>query len=300
MHRMSYGVEGVALIPGTGEYSLATTPVNYGSDNEARWSANINSPSGKTDFVTSLEALDEELPELKAASLVVSWFGSDLRASACTVQPKVEDPDIEGEEMPWRLAGLGRGNAPVIELGTDGRPIYGGTPADEAVIEAIQVMNTAGKAVMFYPFILMDQLDGNALPDPYTGENGQPALPWRGRITLDVAPGVAGSSDGTLAAANDVVAFFGTVTASDFSVQDGDVTYSGPEEWTLSRFILHYAALCKAAGGVDAFCIGSEMRGLTQIRSAQNVFPAVAAFRALAAEVRAIVGSDTKISYASD
>lgn len=299
-HALSYGVEGVALIPGTGEYSLATTPVNYGSENEARWSANINSPSGKTDFVTSLEALDEELPELKAASLVVSWFGSDLRASACIVQPKVEDPDIEGEEMPWGVAGLGRGDAPVIEVGTDGRPIYGGTPADEAVIEAIQAMNTAGKAVMFYPFILMDQLDGNTLPDPYTGEDGQPALPWRGRITLDLAPEVDGSIDGTAAAANDVATFFGTVTASDFSVQDCEVTYSGPEEWTLSRFILHYAALCKAAGGVDAFCIGSEMRGLTQIRSAHNEFPAVAAFRALAAEVRAIVGTETKISYASD
>ncbi len=299
-HALSYGVEGVALIPGTGEYSLATTPVNYGSENEARWSANINSPSGKTDFVTSLDALDEELPELKAASLVVSWFGSDLRASACTVQPKVEDPDIEGEEMPWGVAGLGRGDAPVIEVGTDGRPIYGGTPADKAVIEAIQAMNAAGKAVMFYPFILMDQVDGNTLPDPYTGEVGQPALPWRGRITLDIAPSVVGSIDGTAAATADVDAFFGTVTASDFVVQDGEVTYSGPEEWTLSRFILHYAALCKAAGGVDAFCIGSEMRGLTQIRSARNVFPAVAAFKALAAEVRAIVGTETKISYASD
>lgn len=299
-HALSYGVEGVALIPGTGEYSLATTPVSYGGENEARWSANINSPSGKTDFVTSLEALDEELPELKAASLVVSWFGSDLRASACTVQPKVEDPDIEGEEMPWAVAGLGRGAAPVIEVGTDGRPIYGGTPADAAVIEAIQAMNAAGKAVMFYPFILMDQLDSNTLPNPYTGEDGQPALPWRGRITLDAAPGEAGSVDGTAVAADDVAAFFGTITAADFSVQDGVVSYSGPQEWTLSRFILHYAALCTAAGGVDAFCIGSEMRGLTQIRSARNVFPAVEAFIALASEVRALVGTETKISYAAD
>ncbi len=299
-HALSYGVEGVALIPGTGEYALATTPVNYGSENEARWSANINSPSGKTDFTTSLEALDEELPELKAASLVVSWFGSDLRASACAVQPKIEDPEIEGEEMPWVVSGVDRGSAQAIEIGADGRPIYGGTPADEAVIEAIQAMNEAGKAVMFYPFILMDQLDGNTLPNPYTGEDGQPALPWRGRITLDLAPGIAGSIDGTAAAANDVATFFGTVTASDFTVQDGEVIYSGPQEWTLSRFILHYAALCKAAGGVDAFCIGSEMRGLTQIRSAQNVFPAVAAFQALALEVRSIVGSETKIGYASD
>ncbi|MAM37101.1 MAG: hypothetical protein CL949_01040 [Erythrobacter sp.] len=34
--------------------------------------------------------------------------------------------------------------------------------------------------------------------------------------------------------------------------------------------ILHYAHLCAAAGGVDAFLIGSEMRGLTQIRASAS------------------------------
>ena len=299
-HALSYGVEGVALIPGTGEYALATTPVNYAGDNQALWSANINSPSGKTDFATSLETMNDELPELKAASLVVSWFGSDLRVGECSVQPKIEDPDVEGDEMPWQVSDLVRSAADVIATGDDGRPIYGGTPADAAVVEAIQAMNAAGKAVMFYPFILMDQTEGNTLIDPYTGEQGQPALPWRGRITLDVAPGQAGSPDATPAATAQVAAFFGTAEASDFTIADGVVSYSGPEEWTLRRFILHYAALCAAAGGVDAFCIGSEMRGLTQIRSARNSFPAVEAFRQLAAEVRALVGPDTKISYAAD
>ncbi|WP_299414664.1 glycoside hydrolase/phage tail family protein [uncultured Sulfitobacter sp.] len=299
-HALSYGVEGVALIPGTGEYSLATTPVNYGGENEAKWSANINSPTGKTDFANSLETLDAELPELKAASLVVSWFGSDLRVGECLVQPKVEDPDVEGEEMPWQVAGVNRNSAEVIARGADGRPIYGGTPADAAVIEAIQAMNAAGKAVMFYPFILMDQQEGNTLPDPYSGETGQAALPWRGRITLGNAPGRPGSTDQTAAASEEVAAIFGTAQASDFTIEDGAVVYSGPQEWTLSRFILHYAALSVAAGGVDAFCIGSEMRGLTQIRSARNVFPAVQAFKVLAAQVRSIVGPDTKISYAAD
>jgi len=68
----------------------------------------------------------------------------------------------------------------------------------------------------------------------------------------------------------------------------------------MRRFILHYAALCAAAGGVDAFCIGTEMRGLTQIRGAGHSFPAVAALRDLAAEVRALLGPDTKLSYAAD
>ncbi|MGB3245784.1 MAG: glycoside hydrolase/phage tail family protein [Sulfitobacter sp.] len=296
----AFGIKGVALIPGTGEYGLATTPVNYvDGSNGGRWSANINSPSGKPDFSTSLDALREELPELTAASLVVSWFGDDLRCGACTVQPKVEDAVIEGEDMPWSVAGLGRANAQTITE-KDGRPIYGGTPTDASVIEAIQAMNDAGKAVMFYPFILMDQIDGNELPDPYSNALSQPALPWRGRITLSTAPSRAGSPDGTAAADIEVDAFFGTVTAADFTVVNETVSYSGPAEWSLSRFILHYAALCAAAGGVDAFCISSEMRGLTQIRGAGGTFPSVARLRTLAAEARNLLGPATKISYAAD
>ena len=39
--------------------------------------------------------------------------------------------------------------------------------------------------------------------------------------------------------------------------------------------ILHYAHLCKAAGGVETFLIGSEMQALTRVRSARGVYPAV-------------------------
>ncbi len=293
------GIRGVALIPGTGEYGLATTPVNYVEGPGARWSANINTPAGKTDFSVSLEALTEELPGLEATSLVVSWFGNDLRCGECTLRPKVEDPLIEGENMPWWVAGLTRAQAEVI-VEQDGRPIYGGTPTDASVVEAIRAMNDAGKAVMFYPFILMDQVEGNTLSDPYSDAETQPRLPWRGRITLSEAPGRSGSPDGTAAAEAEVDAFFGTVTAADFALNGETVIYSGPDEWSLSRFILHYAALCAAAGGVDAFCISSEMRGLTQIRGAGGDFVAVARLRGLAAEVRNLLGPQTRVSYAAD
>ncbi|UWR21034.1 glycoside hydrolase/phage tail family protein [Sulfitobacter sp. S190] len=299
-HALPHAVKGVAMIPGTGEYALATTPVTYKGDDRARWSANINSPAGVTDFTASLEALGEELPALEAASLVVSWFGDDLRCGHCTVRPKVEDPDIDGDEIPWRVSDLTRGSAGVIARAEDDRPIYGGTPADQSVVEAIRAMNAAGKAVMFYPFILMDQTGQNTLPDPYSDAQSQAALPWRGRITLDRAPGREGSADQTAEAAADVQRFFGTASAQDFRIEGDRVRYTGPQEWSLSRFILHYAALCAAAGGVDAFCIGSEMRGLTQIRSSRETFPAVDAFRDLAAQVRSILGPDTRLSYAAD
>lgn len=51
---------------------------------------------------------------------------------------------------------------------------------------------------------------------------------------------------------------------------------------------------------VDAFLIGTEMRGLTQIRSGAATYPAVTAFVQLAADVSAILGPATKVSYAAD
>jgi len=310
---MTRAVRAVALMPGTGEYALATTPVNYVDGARGRWSANVNTPAGQTDFAVSLDSLKDDLPNCEAASLIVSWFGDDLRCGVCQLKPKVERKDIEGENMPWRVSGVDRAGADQIaEL--DERPVYGGTPSDASVIEAIQSMNAAGKAVMFYPFVLMDQQEGNTLPNPYDPTGTQPHLPWRGRITLSVAPGIAGSPDRTAAADDEVAAFFGSARASDFDLNPqptnffvnfgntpGElVGYNGPDEWSLSRFILHNAALCAVAGGVDAFCIGSEFRGLTQIRGAGDAFVVVQKLRDLAAEVRAILGPDTKISYAAD
>jgi hypothetical protein len=296
---MTRAVRAVALMPGSGEYALATTPVHYTNADRGRWSANVNTPAGQPDFTVSMDSLADELPNCEAASLIVSWFGNDLRCGACELRPKVERKDIEGENMPWVVNGVDRLAADQIAEAA-GRPIYGGTPSDRSVVEAIEAMNAAGKAVMFYPFVLMDQLEGNALPDPYDPTGTQPHLPWRGRITLSVAPGLDGSPDGTAVADAEVDAFFGTVTASDFVVGD-TVQYFGPaQEWSLSRFILHYAALCASAGGVSAFCIGSELRGLTQIRGAGGQFVFVQRLRALAADVRAILGAGTKISYAAD
>ncbi|MDZ7908802.1 MAG: glycoside hydrolase TIM-barrel-like domain-containing protein [Gemmobacter sp.] len=296
---LAQAVRAVALIPGTGEYALATTKVHYADGDDATVSANVNSGSGRSDLETSLDQLQTELPRVGSVSLVVSWFGDDLRCGQCQIRPKVEQAQLEGAGMAWHVAGLKREDGVEVAR-VDGRQIYGGTPADGAVIEAIVELKRRGQEVMFYPFILMEQLPGNALPDPWTGAEGQPPLPWRGRITLDAAPGMPGSADGTAAAAAEVADFLGSAMPGHFEWREGRMRYDGPEEWRYRRFILHYAHLCAAAGGVDAFCIGSEMRALTQIRGAGHSFPAVTALRQLAAEVRAILGPQTRISYAAD
>ena len=340
-------VRGVALLPGSGEYALATTPVNrsYGFASGAL--SNVNTPSGKADFTVSLEQLKAELPACRSTSLVVSWFGDDLRCDRCTIRPKTEESGFDGANMPWTVSGLTRGVAQLVPEGAEGRPVYGGTPTDQSVVEAITALNEAGQDVMYYPFILMDQVEGNGLADPYSEAADQPVLPWRGRITTSLAPGRVGSPDGTAAAEAEVAAFFGTAAAADFQIGpqppattggttgsgpddtpfpglgDGgggtgepgaldlltysgpqvagvDLSYTGPDEWSYRRFILHQAALCALAGGVESFCIGSEMRGLTQIRGANNSFPAVQHLIALAAEVRTLLGPDVRIGYAAD
>ncbi|MEO1452401.1 MAG: glycoside hydrolase/phage tail family protein [Pseudomonadota bacterium] len=291
-------ISAVALVPGTGEYSLATTPVHETTAPGVNRSLNVNSVEGVTDFQASVDVLRAELPNHGATSLVVSWVGDDLRCGSCSIQPKVEQRDRDGVGMPWRVAGVSRAEATVMPE-FEGGPVYGGTPADAAVIEAIGELRAGGREVMFYPFVLMDQLAGNGLADPYSEAVDQPELPWRGRITCSVAPGVEGSPDGTAAVDAEVATFFGSAAVSDFSVVGGAVSYSGPAEWSFRRFILHYAHLCVAAGGVDSFCIGSELRGLTTLRGASG-FPVVEALRVLAGDVRAVLGPHVKVGYAAD
>ncbi|MAM61066.1 glycoside hydrolase/phage tail family protein [Maritimibacter sp. UBA3975] len=296
---LARGTKAVAMIPGCGEYALATEVVHFGGGPGRRKPANKHTPLGKPDFEASLSMLEGELPNCESVSLVVSWFGTDLRANHCELHPRVDQKDEDGVKMPWRVSGLDRENATRVSY-DGGRAVYSGTPTDLSVFQAITRMKERGKAVTFYPFILMEQMGGNGLTDPWTGAGDQPNLPWRGRITASLAPGQTGSPDGTAAAEDDVAAFFGNAQPHHFIPVDGTVNYIGPYEWSYRRMILHYATICAQAGGVEAFLIGSELRGLTQIRAANNTFPVVEQLQALANDVRLILGPDVKISYAAD
>jgi hypothetical protein len=248
-------------------------------------SENRHQLTAATDWTASLDALQALCPNLKSVALVVTWFGSDLRAGFCTITPRVDlgFKTIWGD---WSVAGLSRAAAPLVSS-YDGHAAFGGTPSDAAVSGAIQDLRARGLSVTLYPFVMMDIPGDNALADPYTGNAGQPAYPWRGRITCDPAPGRPGSPDGMAAAAAQIASFFGSASPSAW-------------EWSFRRFVLHYARLCADAGGVDAFLIGSEFVGLTRVRSASGVYPAAQALAALAADVKAVLGTATKISYAAD
>lgn len=279
------------IIPGSGEFVYGTARVTREAGEGVTLPENANNNDGVTDFTASLNGLLAAAPNLAAASLVVSWFGDDLRAGSCALRPGAEIAEKMTNPAPWRGGGVTRDAARLVsQIG--GRPAYGGTPDDKGVIEAIQAMKAKGLAVMLHPFILMDIPGTNSLPSP-DGAPSQPAYPWRGRISV-------GAADRTAAAATEVAAFFGAATPAHFTAANGAVTYSGPAEWSFRRMILHYAHLCALAGGVEAFLIGSELRALMMTRDDAGAFVAVAALRALAADVRGVLGPATKISYGAD
>ncbi|MEM1298707.1 MAG: glycoside hydrolase/phage tail family protein [Pseudomonadota bacterium] len=291
-------VKAVCLSPGTGDFALDPEPSRIVFPAGGGRYANINNTAGVPDFQASLDQMDHELPGTEQISLVVSWFGDDLRVGRCRVEPKIEERNRVTAPEPWSAAGLTTANAPLISRTADDRPNFGGTPDDKSIVRAIEEMQARGKKVTLYPFLLMDIPASNGLSDPY-GRPEQPPFPWRGRITLDLAPDQQGTQDQTEAAASDVDAFFGSASAADFSINDGTVVYNGPQEWTWRRFVLHMAALGAAAGGVEAICIGTELRGITTIRSARTEFPAVDHLIALAEEVRTLL-PNVKITYAAD
>jgi hypothetical protein len=278
-------IRAVDIIPGATEFGYQPSPQISVSWPGSSVSENRHQLSAATDWTASIDALQALCPNLTSVALVVTWFGSDLRAGSCTITPKV-DLGFKTLGLDWSVAGLTRAYAPLVSSYSGGAA-FGGTPSDAAVIGAIQDLRARGLFVTLYPFVMMDVAWGNTLPDPYSGGVGQPPYPWRGRITCDPALGESGSPDGTAAAASQVANFFGSASPPS-------------SEWSFRRFILHYAQLCMQAGGVDAFLIGSELVALTRVRSASGIYPAAQGLAALAADVKAVLGAATKVSYAAD
>lgn len=291
-------IRSVTIIPGTTEFGYGTTPV-FGA-NPIKTMNQVSSITGDmTDFKVSIDDLMVSAPKLKHVSLVVAWHGTDLRIGNCEIKPKVEIAELDTTPYNWRVGNLTRASAEVVSY-IEGKPALGGAPSDRTVFEAVAYLKSKGLKVTMYPFIMMDIPSTNSLPNPYGG-TGQSAYPWRGRINCHPAPGEPGSPDMTGAAATQVDNFFGTAAVGHFSWNASGkyVNYTGPNEWSFRRFILHMATIADAAGA-DDFLIGSELVSITRIRSAATVYPAVNNLVTLANNCRSILGSGVKISYAAD
>ncbi|MCJ2135355.1 glycoside hydrolase/phage tail family protein [Methylobacterium sp. J-026] len=275
-------IRAVELIPGASEFGLDPARVTVDLGFGRTEAANRHQLQRATDVLASLDALQALCPNLRRVAVVATWFGTDLRAGACRVVPKVEATQKRAVLEDWRVAGIPRASAEAVSLLPDGNPAYGGTPSDAGLTRLVAELVRRGLEVLLYPFVMMDVPAGNALPDPRVPGATQPPYPWRGRITCDPAPDLPGSPDGTAAADAQVAAFF----AGGYNAE-----------------VLHYADLASrwAASGVRiaGFVIGSEYVGLTRVRGASG-YPAVQAFRALAAAVRERLGAGVALVYGAD
>lgn len=310
-------IKAVTMIPAAGEFVYS--PFRFGSNTAVGGlisaylsGENVHSFSGKPDWEASVDNLQATVTGVNSVSLFTAWFGSDLRCGNCEIKPKVDNKQKNTFSLDdafsagWAAAGLTRDTADLVSQ-VDGGPAFGGTPADVTISAALEDLHSRGLQSILTPFMLMDIAEGNSLPDPYSSSGGfQQKYPWRGRITCAPAPGVSGTVDQTATAATQIDTFYGTVTASDFSVDANGVTYTGPtDEWSYSRFILHHAALAAVAEigsgqAVSAFAIGSEMRYLTVVRDTSGAsFPFVDKLIALAAQVKILL-PNTDVTYASD
>lgn len=282
-------LQSVNLIPGFGEAVYGTTP-QISDDGFGNSSAeNIHLASDKTNMEISTDGLRGSLPLTRNVCISVPWYGTDLRAPQCRVEPRLRV--IRNKTLgpiPWKVSHHTRSNTNQITS-----PVFGSTPSDHSVVEAIQYLcDERNLNVFFCPYTLMDIPENNGLPDPY-GSTEQQAYPWRGLITTDPANSTSNFTQ--------VSDFFRTPATSSFTISGTTVTYTGTND-SFGIMILHYAHLCAAAANTlddptkfKAFYIGSELKDLTEL--------GISLFTNLLARVRTIFNNagltHVELSYAA-
>ncbi len=262
----------MTVIPGATEYGYDTELIASGGTDETYNAQNRHTSLAETDWEASIDELQMVCPNLKSVSLVVTWYGTDLRAGTCEIQPGVTHQFNAG----WSVASYQRHLAHLVSQ-IYGTSAFGGTPSDASVLNAIEDLKARGLQVVLYPFLMMDIPPDNTL-SWIGGASAQPAYPWRGEISCFPPPGTVGSSDQSASARNQLQAF--------------------SQKYRL--MIEHYAALCATAGGVNGFLIGSEFRGLTKVRDETGAFPFVEFLKSLSSDVRPVLGLGCQISYGAD
>ena len=284
-------IQALALLPG-GEFAhdtqLQVVQADTNQGQGQNYAANAHVEPGAADWTLSLDNMQSLCPQCQWVALRVPWFGDDLRLGHCQVQPRTETR--HRETLPaasrWQVAGLTRATAPTVPQRADGSPLFPGTPSDASLLRAIADLKARGISILFYPDIVMDAPATQA-EDPY-GRAAPPRFAWRGEITCHPAPGRPNSADKSAAGEAQLRRF---VTGRDSSG-------TRVNAWSLETMIVHYAKLCAAAGGVDAFLLGSELMGATRTRNASGTYPFAAHLNALAQTVRRHL-PQAKLSYAA-
>ena len=82
-------MQAVALIPGTGEYALATRQVSIDLGLGETRLLNRNTPMGGTDFQVSLATLGREMPKVRSGG---NFAGGRVRLAVHWLALRIPDP----------------------------------------------------------------------------------------------------------------------------------------------------------------------------------------------------------------
>jgi predicted secreted protein len=128
----------VTMIPASGEFTYATQAIRK-TDGGATVPENLNALADSTDMVEALVRLQAMAPAVESVSLVVAWFGDDLRAGSCKVRPGVEVASKTTTPSLWAVNGVARSDAFLVSRDAEDRPVYGGTLADFAGMKSFDI-----------------------------------------------------------------------------------------------------------------------------------------------------------------
>ncbi len=239
---MSGFVNGVNLLPSTGEFTYDTVPyLGQRTTETVLTSINRYANGGPlagagdvTDYSIALDNLQAEIPAVPRLRSSSPGSGNSTDVSACKIYPSTTYingafQQASGGADQWHSSGLTQVSPGLIPIPQNGDSfIYGGTPSDQSIVRCIQDLKARGLRVVFYPFILMTD----------AGES------WRGEIAFQ-------GTDVSSAATSAIDAFLGSATASQFTPDATNLTvgYSGsPTDFTYRRMILHYANSLRRRG----------------------------------------------------
>lgn len=268
-------VKDITLIPGSGEFVYSTTisekfTVVIDENGNAvqsgkRDKANMHNFDNVANVSLALDQMEKTFPNLEWVSVVVNWFITSKDMATGTIVPKIEFDTNRVTPNEWVVGAFNRLNADEVKRFPDGSLTYGGTPTDRSIVELCVELKQRGYKVLLYPMPLVDTVDEDA---------GEDDKPWRGRL----------------------------VPASTAQCNDWFTRANG-----YNAFIRHYTQLSVAGvplkDNIDAFVIGTELRGITTFDAGSNTYPGVANLKTLAALVKADLAgavSPVQVTYAAD
>ena len=107
----------------------ATAPVKKTTGaGGATLAENLNAITDTADIVVALDRLQALTPAVESVSLVVAWFGDDLRAGNCKVRPGVEVAAKTTTPSAWAVNGVARADAFLVSRDAENRPAMAGRP----------------------------------------------------------------------------------------------------------------------------------------------------------------------------